>query len=411
MEGWTALTVGEACHVVNGGTPKTKVDEYWGGPHAWVTPAEMGNIKSPYLKTTRRTLTDAGLDACSANLLPEQSVIISSRAPIGHLVINTVPMATNQGCKGLHPKVALSTKFLFFYLLYKVEYLNSLGTGATFKELSAAKLKAVRIPLPPLPEQERIVAILDEAFAAIETATANAEKNIENARELFESYMGAKIDPSQFDWKTRELQQDVKFIDYRGRTPQKTDSGLRLITAKNVRMGKLNKHPEEFVSEDSYEILMTRGIPVSGDILFTTEAPLGLVCQLDTEEQVVFAQRIITLQPDRSVIDPSFLHYALRSPQVQKSIHANATGATAQGIKSSRLKKIEISIPQSLESQKKIAKELDQCERSCLNIELLESEKLQHLTNLKQSLLHKAFTGALTAGKNAADQTLSEAGV
>lgn len=316
----------------------------------------------------------------------------------------THPFVPGPNVKLLRPSHTLSPEFLHYFLNWLP--VESRGYADHF-----TVVKKSSIPLPPLPEQERIVAILDVAFAAIATATANAEKNLANARELFESYMGTAIDPNQTGWETRELQHDVKFIDYRGRTPQKTESGLRLITAKNVRMGKLNEHPAEFVSEDSYESWMTRGIPASGDVLFTTEAPLGLVCQLDTEERVVFAQRIITLQPDRSVIDPAFLHYALRSPLVQESLHANATGATAQGIKASRLKKIKFPIPPNFDDQKNLAKELEQCERDCLNIELLESEKLQQLTNLKQSLLHKAFTGELTANKKAADRTLSEAGV
>lgn len=94
-EGWETAKLADVCTIVNGGTPKTKVAQYWGGPHAWITPAEMGNRDSPYASETRRTLTGAGLDATSATLLPEGSVILSSRAPIGHLVINEVPMATN----------------------------------------------------------------------------------------------------------------------------------------------------------------------------------------------------------------------------------------------------------------------------------------------------------------------------
>jgi type I restriction enzyme S subunit len=90
---------------VNGGTPKTGVAACWGGMHMWITPAEMGGRGDPYVEETERRLTDAGIAA--ANLLPPNSVILSSRAPIGHLVINTVPMATNQGCKGLVPKVGL----------------------------------------------------------------------------------------------------------------------------------------------------------------------------------------------------------------------------------------------------------------------------------------------------------------
>jgi hypothetical protein len=105
------------------------------------------------------------------------------------LVINAVQMATNQGCKGLVPASDLNHKFLYYYLSSIVGLLNSLGTGATFKELSGGKLKEVAIPVPPLPQQQRIVGILDQAFEAIATAKANAEKNLQNARAIFESHL------------------------------------------------------------------------------------------------------------------------------------------------------------------------------------------------------------------------------
>src|SRR5258705_363347 len=100
----------------------------------WITPAEMGGRGDPYVGQTERQLTDAGLAA--ANLLPAHSVILSSRAPIGHLVINTVPMATNQGCKGLVPKPNVDHKYVYYYLSSIIGLLNDLGAGATFKELS-----------------------------------------------------------------------------------------------------------------------------------------------------------------------------------------------------------------------------------------------------------------------------------
>ena len=105
--GWQVKTLGDVCEVVNGGTLKTGVKEYWGGEHLWITPAEMGKRLSPYADDTARKITSQGLRDSSARLLPPNSVILSSRAPIGHLVINTKPMATNQGCKGLVPNESL----------------------------------------------------------------------------------------------------------------------------------------------------------------------------------------------------------------------------------------------------------------------------------------------------------------
>ena len=111
--GWQRKPLRDLCEVMNGGTPKTGVREYWGGKHLWITPAEMGKRLSPYVEDTERKITDLGLRDSSARMLSPHSVILSSRAPIGHLVINTKPMSTNQGCKGLIPGKQLEHKFLY----------------------------------------------------------------------------------------------------------------------------------------------------------------------------------------------------------------------------------------------------------------------------------------------------------
>ena len=231
----------------------------------------MGNLDTPYISESRRTLTDEGLRT-GAELVPAGSIILSSRAPIGHLVINEIPMAFNQGCKGLLPSPAIDTKFAYYFLLTNVPLLESLGTGATFKELSSGKLKEVLFQFPELGEQRRIVTLLDEAFADIATAKANAEKNLQNARELFSTQLQVVFGETGKDWIKTTIGEHIRFIDYRGKTPIKTSQGLRLITAKNVKMGFIQKTPEEFVAPDSYDSWMTRGIPNKGDVLFTTEA-------------------------------------------------------------------------------------------------------------------------------------------
>lgn len=392
---WQCKTIGEVCNVVNGGTPKTGVSTYWDGTHQWITPAEMGKRLTPYISHTQRTITDAGMQNSSARLLPKNSVILSSRAPIGHLVINIAPMATNQGCKGLVPRAGLENKYLYYYLASIVPLLNDLGTGATFKELSGAKLKEVPIPLPSLPEQQRIITILDEAFSSIATARTNAEQNLKNARELFESHLQSVFTQRGEGWIQSTIGQCIKFIDYRGKTPVKTESGVRLVTAKNVKMGYIQEAPMEFIATDNYDSWMTRGIPQKGDVLFTTEAPLANVAQLDTDEKVAFAQRVIIMQPNKSKIDSTFLKYMLLSGPVQQLIRAKGTGATVQGIKASLLKLIDISFPSDLSIQGELVLKLDTLREKTQQLELLYQQKIAALDELKKALLHKAFSGAM----------------
>ena len=294
----------------------------------------------------------------------------------------------------------LDPEFLFHFLSQ-----NSFTTRGVAQMTGAVGHKRVPLefienhsfPLPPLAEQKRIVAILDEAFAGIATAVANAEKNLANARELFKSHLNAVFSQRGDGWVETTIDEHIRFIDYRGRTPRKTESGMRLITAKNVKMGHLQEHPMEFVDPAIYKEWMTRGIPQKGDVLFTTEAPLGNVAQLDTSEMVVFAQRVIIMQPDHNHIVPDFLKFMLLSRVMQRSIHDRGTDATAKGIKASRLKKVDISFPGEIEEQRQIVRLLDRLQSETQRLESIYQQKLDALAELKQSILQKAFAGELTS--------------
>lgn len=393
--GWKVKTLGDVCEIINGGTPKSAVSEFWGGGVQWLTPKDMGKLEGHYISETPRTITDIGLAKCSARLVPSNSLIMSTRAPIGHLAINTAPMAFNQGCRGLVPSNSLALKFLFYWMSANVPALNDLGTGTTFKELGAGALRNFTIPLPPLEEQKQIVTVLDAAFEGLTRARTHIETNLQNARELFESVLQHSFSQTE-SWETAELNEHVKFVDYRGKTPPKRPQGVRLITAKNVKRGYIQRNPEEFIDADAYEGWMTRGFPEKGDVLFTTEAPLANVALLDTDEKVVIGQRLITMKANKTILDHAFLAFALMSPQMQEKIISQGTGATVLGIKAKLLKVIPLHFPKSLTEQRDIAK---RCREASENMEELQSifnKKLQDLDDLRQSLLQKAFAGELT---------------
>jgi type I restriction enzyme S subunit len=196
-------------------------------------------------------------------------------------------------------------------------------------------------------------------------------------------------------WVKTTIGAEIRFIDYRGKTPVKTPNGIRLITAKNVKMGYLQKEPMEFIATENYESWMTRGIPLKGDVLFTTEAPLANVAQLDTDDKVAFAQRIIIMQPNATKLNSTFLKYLLLSQPVQQRIRTKGTGATVQGIKASLLKTIEISFPKSLAEQEQIVSKFDELLDETQRLESIYQRKIAALEALKKSLLHQAFAGEL----------------
>lgn len=158
------MSLAECCEIISGATPKTGVASYWDGDIDWVTPADLSDLDGPFIDETPRKITKAGLASCSATVLPVGAVLLSSRAPIGHVAIALRPMATNQGFKSLIPRAeVVDPKYLYHWLRTNKSHLQSLGNGATFKELSKAAVARIEIPVPDLGEQRRIAAILDQA--------------------------------------------------------------------------------------------------------------------------------------------------------------------------------------------------------------------------------------------------------
>lgn len=156
-------------------------------------------------------------------------------------------------------------------------------------------------------------------------------------------------------WTFQSFENIFLFVDYRGNTPPKTSDGIPLITAKNVRMGYLDREPKEFISEATFLKWMTRGFPKPGDLFFTTEAPLGNICQNDVDEPFAIAQRLICFQPYGEV-NTRFFMMAIMSRSMQRVLDDHATGMTARGIKAAKLKLLPLPVPPLAEQRRIVAK-------------------------------------------------------
>lgn len=156
---------------------------------------------------------------------------------------------------------------------------------------------------------------------------------------MFENYFNNKINE-------RKLIQVVDFIDYRGKTPEKSDYGIKLITAKNVKMHKFSEDPKEFIPEENYQNIMTRGFPNVDDVLFTTEAPLGNVCRIPMNlDKFCVGQRIVVLQPKKKITNSVYVEFTLTSKDFREEMFKKSSGSTVKGIKSKLLKELNIPIP------------------------------------------------------------------
>ncbi|AXT55390.1 restriction endonuclease subunit S [Aquimarina sp. AD1] len=188
-------------------------------------------------------------------------------------------------------------------------------------------------------------------------------------------------------WSTAKLYDVFSFIDYRGKTPQKSHKGKRLITAKNIRFGYIQNNPIEYVDDEFYKKWMTRGFPKKGDILFVTEGhTMGFAAIIDLNFDFALAQRTICFQPYLDSINTSFFFYLILSNQFQKIVFDNQTGSAAKGLKSSKLKKFPIPIP-PLEEQNAIVEKVNQLLANCDKLEQEIKASKTNAEKLMQSVL------------------------
>lgn len=182
QESW--VTIKEIGTVVGGATPKTDHDEYWGGSYRWITPAEL-DADSGYIYDSVRKLTKAGVESCSLQEMPVGTVILSSRAPIGKVAIAGNTLYCNQGFKNIICKEGITPRYLYTVLLLNVEYLNSLGRGATFKEISKGIVESIRIPVPSIGLQQQFAAFVEQS----DKSKVAVQKALDEAQLLFDSLM------------------------------------------------------------------------------------------------------------------------------------------------------------------------------------------------------------------------------
>ncbi len=211
-------------------------------------------------------------------------------------------------------------------------------------------------------------------------------------------------------WKVAGFKKYLnKIVDYRGKTPEKTDTGVFLVTARNIKNGKINYNlSQEFIADDDYENVMSRGKPKLGEVLFTTEAPLGEVACVDRED-IALAQRIIKFNGKTGVVNNAYLKYLIMSGEFQQSLMMYATGSTALGIKAERLVYLRLLIPSENE-QKQIATFLDHETQKIDNLIEKQQQLIKLLQEKRQAVIFHAVTKGLSPNAKMKDSEVEWVG-
>ncbi len=347
-------------------------------------------------------------------------------------------------------------RLLYWYYVSNVtEKMQRRSTG--IRNLNFADYKQLPVPLPPLPEQKRIVAILDEAFAGISTAVVNTEKNLANARELwvdvlklacsgaltkdwrtknskiepardlllrtiarrreqrktFDRHKGPKsaiaasmtIIPDTWVWASPE-ELSTHIVDCPHSTPKWSNAGLACIRTTNFRPGYLDLNSVKCVSESTYTERIKRLEPAAGDVLYSREGGiLGIACIFPVGLKACLGQRMMLFRLDNYAVHPRYFVCVLNSPLILAIVNQLTAGAAAPHINIQDIRTFPIPLPPIAE-QKQIITLLDTLWTSLQRLERIQLQKLDSLVELKQSILQKAFSGELTANL---DNALKEA--
>ena len=244
----------------------------------------------------------------------------------------------------LHPdKNICISRYLMYLLISKRDFFGKNARGVAQKGIYLKQLGDMEFSICDLSQQMDIVCKLDKIQKLIMMEKEQVEDYEKLIRSYFKQIFGGYF---QNHINEKRLCEICSFIDYRGKTPKKSQLGVQLITDRNVKDNKFFIEPREFIPEENYNDVMSRGLPRVNDVLFTTEAPLGNVCRIpNIYEKFCVGQRLITMQPHDGVIVSEYLEYALASSEFQNKMRQKSSGSTVKGIRSKLLVLLTIPVP------------------------------------------------------------------
>lgn len=478
-QGWAFAPLTALGAFIGGITPSKGVARFWGDGYPWVSPKDMGG---DMIDRAEDQITQAALNETSLQIVPVGSLLMVARSGILRrkfpVAIARIACTINQDMKALILKPEVDARFIQVMLQgFQPRILTELvKRGMTVESLIFGDFTKALWPLPPLAEQQRIVAKVDELMALCDTLEEESTNSMAAHQALVENFLATLVNSentvdlaanwarleTHFDtlfttdasietfkqtildlavrgklvpqgagdkpaselvqgwkqaksaalqsagdrrikatpdpkvppfslpshWAFQSFENVFLFIDYRGNTPPKTSDGIPLITAKNVRMGYLAREPREFISEATFQKWMTRGLPKVGDLFFTTEAPLGNICQNNIEEPFAIAQRLICFQPYGDV-DTRFFMLAIMSRSMQQMLDDHATGMTARGIKAAKLKPLPLPVPPA-DEQHRIVVKVDELMALCDQLKSRLADAAQIQRHLADAITQRA---------------------
>ena len=406
--------------IVGGSTPSSAEATYWDGDIVWATPADVS--KNSRLTDSQRRITREGLSACSTELVPSGSIVVTSRAPVGNVAIADVELCTNQGCKALVPALGVVDPTFGFHVLTTLKgELQSLATGTTFTEISTSRMGEVRVPLPPLPEQAAIVRFLDHVDRRIRRYIRAKQKLIKLLEELKAAIIhravtrgldpNVRLKPSGVEWlgdvpvhwMPNKLRQCGSVVG--GMTPSMADRSLwggdiPWVTPKDMKSFTISA-PSMHVTAKALEVTSLRLIPprsvllVVRGMILARRVPIAV-----TTQAVTINQDMKGLVPAEG-IDAEFLAYRMEAAQAAFVPLIDEAGHGTKRFPTERWKNIVFALPPAIE-QRMIVSYLDQATENLTKALASAKLEIDLLREYRTRLIADVVTGKLDVREAAA---------
>lgn len=407
-QSWTHVQLRHLFTVVSGATPDSNEPGYWNGDIFWVTPEDIGDLKGYRLHDTHRKLTTEGYNNCGAKLVPIGSIVLTKRAPIGQLAILEQEACSNQGCFLLIPKGEVEARFYYYLLHSKTEYLQILGRGSTFMELSTDDLKAIQVPAPPFAEQQGIADLLDRETSRIDTLITEKESLLtllaEKRRSLIARAVTHGINPdvafhdSEIQWLGKIPNhwriERSKWL-FKERDERTVNSDGELLTVSHIT----GVTPRSEKEVNMFEAETTEGYKICcrGDLAINTMwAWMGAMGVSPVDGIVSPAYNVYT--PDEALLG-GYLDVMVRTPQF-----ATEVTRYSKGVWSSRLRLypeefflVWLPIP-PLEEQQAIVEYIETATKKLDALRVETERTIGLLKERRAALIAAAVTGQLNVG-------------
>ena len=416
---WVMRKVGHSFNTIGSGTtPNTDQAAYYNDADVnWIN---TGDLNDGYLTETKKRVSQVALqDLSTLRIYPENSLIVAMYgATIGKLAITAIEGCTNQACAVLANSSVFNIRYAFYWFLASKQHILTLASGGGQPNINQELIRALKMPCPPAEEQQCIVDFLDDKTAQIDQLITQKQQMLELLQEeraaLVNHAVTKGLDPAAplrdsgiewlgqvpAHWEVVKLTTYLEsIVDYRGRTPNKISEGVFLVTARNVKGGKIDYAlSEEYVSLEEWEKFMQRGAVEIGDVLFTMEAPLGEAANVDRTD-ICLAQRLVKFRGKPDKLNNYFLRHWIGSHVFQNDLQSFATGSTVLGIKSSKLNQLTMLIP-PLDEQAKIVDFIGTNSERMNETIFVINQEIALLQEYRAALIAEAVTGQIDVRNN-----------